>query len=67
MGKGGSPGWGGGVFIGVPSSPGIKPELERLSENGRDVPAVRFCGRELPTVNISGLGTGDGQLDISGN
>tara|TARA_B100000686_G_scaffold297300_1_gene329492 strand:+ start:604 stop:1248 length:645 start_codon:yes stop_codon:yes gene_type:complete len=61
---------GGGVFIGVPSSSLIKRNLERLSEESadtNDLPEVRFCGVDIPGVNISGMGTGDGQMRISGN
>ena len=61
---------GGGVFIGVPSSNRIKPDLERLSDDsgGRTVDnEVRFCGQKVPRINISGMGVGNNQSRISGS
>ena len=57
---------GGGVRVGVVPPKTNKPELESPPEDV-EVPTVRFCGREVPNINISGgMGEGTEGLKISG-
>ena len=55
---------GGGVTVGLPPPRSNDPEIESPPES-KDVPMVRFCGNEIPNVNVSGLGTGS-ELRVSG-
>ena len=56
---------GGGVTVGAAPPTSQSPNIKRQPES-EDVPEIIFCGRSIPDVNISGLGTGSGELRVSG-